>query len=311
MKSLLPALLCLFTLTACRRESLPGPPKAVAVRADGAIALHLMSFNIRYENGDDRGSRSWRERLAGAVKMIRREAPDVIGVQEALHGQAADLWVSLPGYTFFGIGRDDGLRAGEYSGIFYRNDRFRPDAGDQGTFWLSDTPETPGSHTWGNEIPRVATWMRLTDLASDRGFYVFDTHFDHRSQESRERAALLIAKRIDARAHPDEPVILLGDLNSFENNASVLFLTGRQVEIAGEKRAWRTPLLDAYQSLHPREKDRRTAHFWRTGIDPAFKLDYIFVSPGARIESADIVRGDKPPVSDHYPVTARILFPPP
>lgn len=241
--------------------------------------------------------------------MIRREAPDVIGVQEALHGQAADLRASLPGYGFFGIGRDDGLRAGEYSGIFYRNDRFRPDAVDQGMFWLSDMPETPGSRTWGNEIPRVATWLRLTDLATDRGFYVFDTHFDHRSQESRERAALLIAKRIDTRAHPDEPVILLGDLNSFENNASVLYLSGRRVEIAGEKRAWNTPLLDAYQALHPLEKDRRSAHFWRSGIDLSFKLDYIFVSPGARIESAEIVRGDQPSVSDHYPVTARVLFP--
>lgn len=304
-----PAVAFLLAVAVCQCRPKPQPPNTVAVRADGAIALSLMSFNIRYENSDDRGSRSWHERLAGAVKMIRREAPDVIGVQEALHGQAADLWASLPGYAFFGIGRDDGLRAGEYSGIFYRNDRFRPDAADQGTFWLSATPETPGSRTWGNEIPRVATWLRLTDLATGRGFYMFDTHFDHRSQESRERAALLIAKRIDARAHPDDPVILLGDLNSFENNASVRYLTGRQVGIAGEKRAWKTPLTDAYQTLHPRVKDRRTAHFWRTGIDPAFKLDYIFVSPGARIESAEIVRGDKPPVSDHYPITARVLFP--
>ncbi|MES2658691.1 MAG: endonuclease/exonuclease/phosphatase family protein [Verrucomicrobiota bacterium] len=299
----------LVSLAGCQKSRALAPPKAVAVREDGVIALNLMSFNIRYENPEDLDSRSWRQRLSGAVRMIRRERPDVIGVQEALHGQAADLWASLPDYEFIGIGRDDGLRAGEYSGIFYRKDRFRADSNDQGTFWLSDTPSMPGSHTWGNEIPRVAAWIRLVDLATMRGFYVFNTHWDHRNQPSRERAALLIAQRIDGRKHADEPVALIGDFNSLESNPGIVYLTGAPGSVAGSPQSWDKGLIDVYQSLHPGEKSRRTLHFWSDSREGNVKVDHILVSRGAKIEAAEIISTDKPAVSDHFPVTARVLFP--
>lgn len=305
---LLPVLM-LGGLTNCQRSGASNPPKVVAVREDGALELNLMSFNIRYENSGDSAARAWPERLSGAVKMIRRQNPDVIGVQEALHGQAADLWASLPDYGFYGIGRDDGQRSGEYSGIFYRRDRFRPDLQQSGTFWLSDTPEQPGSASWGNEIPRVVAWLRLVDLATGRGFYIFNTHWDHRNQPSRERAAALIAQRIDSRANPDEPVALIGDFNSVEGNPGLIYLRGTRVTVAGEERDWPNGLVDTYQSLHPAEKNRRTLHLWRNSREGMAKIDHIFVSRGAKILEAEIISSDVPMVSDHFPVTARIIFP--
>ena len=304
--------LCLLPLLACsgcRRERVVEPPKAVAVREDGALELRLMSFNVRYETPEDVGGRSWRERIPGAVRMIRRLEPDCIGVQEAQHGQVADLRASLPDYEFSGVGRDDGKRDGEYSGIFYRKSRFQPDPADSGTFWLSDTPEVPGSRNWGNEIPRVAAWLRLTDLATGRGFYVFNTHWDHKNQPSRERAALLTASRIDARRRADEPVALIGDFNSNEGNPGILYLTGNRVKVAGAERLWPNGLLDTYQTLHSAEKNRRTLHFWMGNRDGALKVDHILVSRGARIRESAIVTEDQPMVSDHFPVTARVVFP--
>lgn len=304
--------LCLISMllgSGCRNERVTGPPKAVAVREDGEVELRLMSFNVRYESPDDRDSRSWRERVSGAVRMIRRLEPDCIGVQEAEHGQAADLWASLPDYEFFGVGRDDGLRDGEYSGIFYRKDRFRADPDDCGTFWLSDTPETPGSRTWGNEIPRVAAWIRLLDLATGRGFYLYNTHWDHRNQASRERAAVLMAARIDSRKHADEPVALIGDFNSIESNPGLLYLTGKRARVAEAERVWEGGLLDTYQALHSQEKNRRTLHFWSGSREGNVKVDHILVSRSAKIEESGIVSGDEPMVSDHFPVTARIAFP--
>ena len=108
---------CLTVLPNCQRSRAVEQPKAVPVRADGALELRLMSFNVRYETPEDLGGRSWWQRIPGATRMIRRLQPDCIGVQEALHGQVADLWASLPDYEFFGVGRDDGQRDGEYSGI--------------------------------------------------------------------------------------------------------------------------------------------------------------------------------------------------
>lgn len=292
---------CLILLAAnpaaCRRARALGPPKAVPVAADGRLELQLMSFNVRYENPEDAGSRAWRQRVIGVVRMICEEAPDVIGVQEAMHGQAADLWASLPDYEFFGAGRDDGRRSGEYAGIFFRRDRFEPDYSDSGTFWLSDTPEKPGSKTWGNGIPRATTWLRLVDRSTQRGFYVFNTHWDHKHQGSRERSAALLAERIAGRRFPDQPVILSGDLNSMEKNPGVAGLAGE------------TRLIDTFQALHPQEPARTTLHFWRGTRAGSLKVDYIFASKGAEVLSAEIRDHDVPMVSDHFPVTARVVFP--
>lgn len=302
-------ILLVAALAGCRKSRETGPPRAVPVAQDGRLELRLMSFNVRYENPEDPGSRAWRQRVIGSVRMIREEAPDVVGVQEALHGQAADLWASLPDYDFHGVGRDDGQRRGEYSGIFYRRDRFEADPSDRGTFWLSDTPETPGSKTWGNEIPRIASWLRLVDRASGRGFYVFNTHWDHRNQPSRERAALLLARRIESRRQPGLPVVLLGDFNAVETNPGVAYLSGRRVTLAGREEAWQHPLTDTFRTLHPAEAARTTLHFWKGTREGTLKVDHILVSEGARVLAADIRDKDEPMVSDHFPVTARVVFP--
>ena len=302
-------LLGMLVSTSCRKPRIIGPPKAIPVRLDGALELSLMSFNVRYETPEDRGLHAWRERIAGATRMIRRQSPDCIGVQEALHGQVADLWASLPDYEFFGVGRDDGGTEGEYSGIFYRRDRFRLDPAEGGTFWLSDTPEKSGSMTWGNEIPRVVVWIRLIDLATGRGFYVFNTHWDHRNQRSRELASLLIAERIDTRNHPTEPVAMIGDFNSNEANPGLIYLLGKRIQIAGIERGWANGLLDTYQALHGDEPNRRTLHFWKGNREGVAKVDHILVSRGAEIIDSAIISEDLPVVSDHFPVTARVRFP--
>lgn len=302
-------IVCLaLSAAACRRSRALGPPKAVPIVADGRMELKLMTFNIRYENGDDRDSRSWAKRVVGAVRMIREEAPDLFGVQEALHGQAADLWASLPDYEFFGAGRDDGKREGEYSGIFYHRDRFEADPTDHGTFWLSDTPEKPGSKTWGNTIPRIAAWIKLTDRSTGRGFYIFNTHWDHRDQGSREKAARMIARRIDERKSPELPVMLLGDFNAAENNPGVSYLTGKPVTLAGQAAVWQNGLLDTFQVLHPGAMDRTTLHFWSASKSGARKVDHILVTKGAEVLSAGIRDRENPVVSDHFPVTAKVAF---
>lgn len=286
-------------LAACREEA---PPKAVAVRTDGVLDLRLTSFNVRYEGDQDRGWKSWPNRLDRVVSAIHEMNPDILGVQEALHGQAADLWASLPDYDFHGVGRDDGQRDGEYAGIFWKRGRFEP--GERGTFWLSDFPDTPGSRTWGNEVVRCASWIHLTDRPTGRRLLVLNTHWDHRNQPSRVKSAHLIAKRVDALAGPDEKVVLLGDMNATEGNPAVDYLTGR-----GEN-PWPHALADPFATLHPEMKDRRTLHFWSARRDGWAKVDHILVSKGADFLDAGIFRAEKEvdQPSDHFPVWAHVQF---
>ncbi|WAC20026.1 endonuclease/exonuclease/phosphatase family protein [Luteolibacter sp. SL250] len=300
--------MALILCGSCRRREAAQVPKAVPVREDGKIEILAATFNIRNENARDPGERAWLRRVANAVRLIRRIQPDVMGMQELTHGQAADLRASLPDYEFFGVGRENGRTQGEYAGIFYRQDRFSRDRAEGGTYWLSGTPEKPGSATWGNTLPRIATWTRLVDLATGRGVYVVNTHFDHQHQGSREQAAVFIASRIDGRRHPEEPVILLGDFNAVETNPAIYYLRGVSANLAGSRKQWKGGMTDTFRMLHPSGTSPKTLHLWGRK-DAGWKVDHIFVSKGAQVTEAGAVLEPPPYSSDHFPVIARVVFP--
>lgn len=294
----------LIVTTGCRKSRHPETPKAIPVAHDMALELKVLTMNLRYENHEDPEPLAWANRIVSIVRMIRKEQPDFITTQEGLHGQVADLRASLPDYDFIGVGRDDGDRHGEYAGIWFRKDRFESDPDDRGNFWLSDTPELAGSKSWGNEITRITTWTRLIERTSQRGFYLYNTHWDHRNQASREHAARLIASRIDRRKHGDEAVILAGDFNSRETNPAIQYLTGHTAAPH-----WKNSMIDTFDRLHPDDPNRTTLHFWSGNAAGRLKVDHIFVSKGVQVQSAAILKQTKPMLSDHFPVTARVLIP--
>src|SRR5690606_17079954 len=182
--------------------------------------LHVMSFNIRYGSADD-GPNHWDLRKDFLASVVAEVSPDVIGLQEALHHQIEFLLGRLPEYAMLGVGRDDGKRAGEYTAILYRRDRLTVE--DSGTFWFSDTPEVPGSTSWGNTITRICTWARFTTQAG-APVYVYNLHLDHRSQPSREKSVALLRQRIEART-PKAPFIVTGDFNAGESNPVIAAMT--------------------------------------------------------------------------------------
>lgn len=296
----------LWLLSGCEREK--RVPKAVAVSEDGAMEVKAMTFNIRYENGEDKGRRSWGGRVVGIVKMLRTEQPDFLGIQEGLHGQVADLRASLMEYGFVGTGRSDGQREGEYSGIFYQRDRFAVDGEKSGMIWLSDTPEKPGSMTWGNGIPRVATWARLLDRASGQGIWVVNMHLDHRNQPSREKGVRLMMEKLVAMNRDGDPVVWMGDFNAVEGNPAVSFLAGKRSSIPAVKGF--DGMVETYDALNAGVKERGTLHFWMSDPNRQWKVDHIFISKGGEVLRSGVLRGGEPYLSDHFPVTARIRFPP-
>jgi endonuclease/exonuclease/phosphatase family metal-dependent hydrolase len=267
--------------------------------------LLVMSFNIRYGSADD-GPDSWDRRKDLAIDVLRRHHPDVVGLQEALRGQLDDIEAALPEYGEIGVGRDDGRTQGEYSAILYRKDRL--DVNESGTFWLSDTPETPGSITWRNACPRLCTWARFVPQPPGTAFYMFNTHLDHVSQLSREKAVVLIAERIQKRRHPD-PFVVTGDLNAAEDNPAVQYLKGKgELDVAWNGLSQNPlPLVDTFRVLHSDDAEVGTFHSFK-GTTSNPKIDYIFARPGTKVLQAAIVRdrqGDRYP-SDHFPVLAEL-----
>ena len=157
-----------------------------------------MSFNIRYGTAND-GENRWANRRDMLFALLRTENPDLIGLQEALRFQIDEILAAVPGYAVVGVGRDDGKAAGEMSAILFRTARFHVAA--SGTFWFSDTPEIPGSKTWGNRITRIASWARFVDRDGS-AFTHYNLHLDHESQPSREKSTALLLQRITARPIP-------------------------------------------------------------------------------------------------------------
>ena len=175
----------------------------VLAQVVSSAALRVMSFNIRYGTAND-GEDHWDKRKDFLVDVVRSEAPDVMGVQEALYPQLAYILKALPEYAMVGVGRDDGVRAGEYTAILYRTAKLSVSRSE--TFWFSDTPERVASKHWGNTITRICTWAQFA-TPEGQPVYVYNVHLDHQSQPSREKSATLLRARVDARdtfrvAHP-------------------------------------------------------------------------------------------------------------
>lgn len=251
--------------------------------------LRVMSVNIRYGTAND-GDNHWDKRKDFLVDVLREQAPDVIGVQEALFPQLEFILQALPGYAMVGVGRDDGVRAGEFACILYRSDALTVTR--SGTFWFSDTPERVASTSWGNRITRICTWAECTE-ADGRRFAIYNVHLDHESQPSRERSVALLRARVAAQ-HANMPVVVTGDFNAGESNPAVLAMT--------DGGAFR----DTFRVLHPDAAPVGTFTAFVPGQVTGDKIDYVFASPHWDVLEADIVRtmrdGRYP--SDHFPVTA-------
>ncbi|MBN1507057.1 MAG: endonuclease/exonuclease/phosphatase family protein [Sedimentisphaerales bacterium] len=270
--------------------------------------LLVMTFNIRYGTADDKEN-SWDNRKGLVFDVLRRNDPDVVGLQEALRSQLDDIRAALPRYGEIGVGRDDGKTAGEYSAILYKKERFT--VTESGTFWLSDTPQACGSITWGNNCTRVCTWGRFVPKQAGRSFYLFNTHLDHVSQYSRERSAILLTTRIHDRAQKD-PFVVTGDFNTGEDNPVVRYLKGEQeLHIVGAGQSKNPiPLIDTFRVLHAGASEVGTFHTFK-GVRTNAKIDYIFAEPGTKVLQAEILYDNKDNryPSDHFPVKAAIRFP--
>ncbi|UCG56985.1 MAG: endonuclease/exonuclease/phosphatase family protein [Phycisphaerales bacterium] len=278
--------------------------------APAGLEVRVMSFNIRYGTASD-GENRWQNRREIVCDLLRSAECDVVGLQEALAFQIDRIGKVLPKYGQVGVGRDDGRTKGEYCPILYRQDRFMLD--ESGTFWLSDTPDVPGSSHWGNACVRICTWVRLVEKKSGSACYIFNIHLDHVSQPSREKSVALLAKRIRDRRCPD-PFVVMGDFNAGEQNPAVMYLKGRTKLDHVAEGLSRSPvtMVDTFRVLHPEAADVGTFNGFK-GDRTGEKIDYVLAPPEVTVLEAKIVRDDSDGryPSDHFPVVALLRMPRP
>ena len=255
--------------------------------------VELITYNIRLNTPVD-GIHSWPNRKENVAALFRFHRADIFCVQEALPDQVDDLAAAFPDFSYEGVGRDDGIREGEFSAVFY--DRGRFDKKEGGTFWLSETPGQC-SFGWDAACRRICTWLKLKEKNTGKILFIFNTHFDHVGVEARKNSASLILQKIGKISGNKGPVVLCGDLN--------LPPDSEPITLIGEK------LNDAFiVSEKPPYGSEATFHGFTYDDPPQDRIDYVFVSDDVSVLRYGALTDsrDRTFFSDHLPVLATLTF---
>lgn len=214
----------------------------------------------------------------------------------------------LPSYDYVGTGRDDGKQGGEYTPIFYNKDKFNQIEHSQ--FWLSETPDVPGSIGWDAAITRIVTWAKFEYKTSGKTFYFFNTHFDHRGVQAREMSPHLLSDKIIEIAS-DFPVIVTGDFNIRKNHATLgedlYYNLIEELEsnnyLISSQFISKTPVTTAGATSNGFRQE------WTVG-EIGDAIDYIFVNNffSVKLYRVDRIMDGEIFISDHWPVVSIVNF---
>lgn len=271
---------------------------ACATSREPAPQMRALTYNIRLDTDAD-GENAWPHRREAVSTLLRFHSPDIIGLQEVKAHQLDQLRSDLPEFEFFGVGRDDGAEAGEFSPIGISREQLA--AEEWGTFWLSETPEKP-STGFDAAYPRIVTWARLKDRRSGAPILALNTHWDHVGRQARIESARLIRDFIRANRRKCETVVLVGDLNATpEEEAFNTLVDGGDAILSDARRASTPPPFGPPGTFNGFDIMRAEAA----------PIDHLFVSRGVRVLRHGVITqhesGRLP--SDHYPVLADIVIP--
>ncbi|WP_310599354.1 endonuclease/exonuclease/phosphatase family protein [Desulfobulbus sp.] len=253
--------------------------------------IRVMSFNIRYGLAPD-GENHWHHRKHLALARIRAFGPDLLGLQECRDDeQAAFVRQGLPDLHFYGVHRQGpGDTALEMAPLLFRPAAFT--LLDSGCFWLSETPEVPGSMSWDSAYARTVSWARLACRTTGRELTYVNTHLDY-EPEAVVNHARCLRHWLD-RIESGMPLIVTGDFNADKDSEPYRLLTGDH------------GLNDAFRLAHPPPgQDEVTYHAYGQEEERT-SIDWILISDHFRVMEAQIDRSREGRLfpSDHYPVTA-------
>ena len=177
----------------------------------------VISYNIRYDNKWDEKN-SWTTRKKSIIRIFEKYSPSFIGTQEGLLHQIQYIDSALTKYDYIGVGREDGMKKGEFCAIYYKSDTYK--VIKSSTFWLSDTPENV-SIGWDAALERICTYGLFEHKTDNKQIWVFNTHFDHMGEIARGKSSELILEKIDDLNSFSGSIILMGDFNSVPNSMPI------------------------------------------------------------------------------------------
>lgn len=230
--------------------------KDITLNNNDSDEITVMSCNVRCFSPTDFFKKSWFYRAKLIANSIDEVQPDIIGFQEVTWLHYGYLKNVMPGYASTITYRDDFILS-EGCPIFYRTDKF--EMIDQGSFWLSETPEVM-SKDWGSACYRVCTYTILKQKVTNKSFVVFNTHLDHVSDEARIKGINVVLDKI--AQFDNLPALLMGDFNATPSSQTLAAVA---------------PHFDDAQVVAPVTDDSCTYQAWGEKLD-SVRIDYIVAS---------------------------------
>lgn len=267
-------------------------------RKTNVTNVRWCSFNVRVNAKIDveRGA-SWETRRDRVCQWVKDNHVDVVGFQEVQTSMLPDIIERLPEYAYVAQGRLNKEKGDEMVPVFYRKDKY--ELIDSGTFWLSETPDSKGSKGWDAVVPRIATWVKLKDVATGKVFLALSTHFDHKGKQARVESGKLLAAMMPKIAGK-APAMLAGDFNMSDTSPGYAAIVGNPYVIrdAYFMSPHHTGVRYTYQAFSSLPDDK-----------PKPRGDFIFVSKQIQV-TATHFEPDIPtlPLSDHNPIWADLMF---
>ncbi len=259
--------------------------------------IKFMTFNIRLDTKDD-GINQWPYRKERCAELVKYHQVDILGMQEAFIHQIKDMENQLPGYKWFGRGRDDGKEAGEFSPLLYNTKKFK--LIEQATFWLSDSCDKVG-FGWDAACRRVVTWGKFQEIKSKKVFFVFNTHFDHLGKIARRESSKLVLKKIQ-EIGKNYPCILMGDFNATPDDEPIQLLVAdnNPQKVIDAEKISKNGHYGPYSSFNGFKEEQKGKH-----------IDYIFVKNGPKVlqHATHSETWNNLYPSDHFPVSSLIQLP--
>ena len=269
-----------------------------ASAAEAGAPLSVMTYNIRIDVPSD--NPPWPARRVPLIAQIAFFRPDILGIQEAKTPTLAELADGLQGYDHYGVGRDDGVQAGEYAAIFYRPDRFERISAQ--TKWCAPDPDVP-MKGWDAVHKRVISRVVLKDRLSGHYLDVRNTHFDNQGEIARENCARLMGSLPVAEVKGHKALlIIMGDFNADPNSTPYRLL------MKGNALALQDARLVSPVVFGP-EGTGNGFDLIRPDVP---RIDYVFTGPGPAVERYGVLNNsiDGKPISDHFPVLVHMILPP-
>lgn len=291
----------MLAMSACDKapDAKNGAPAAgkAADKAPAPIEMRACSFNLRGTMKKDTGERSWEHRKKIVANFFKKYDIDICGAQESNTKQFDAFNALMPEYGYFGESSMGDWRV--INLILYKKSKY--ELLEHKTLWLAETPEVK-TKILDSAEPRTVNYGKFLDKKTNRVFYVFSTHLDHRGRMAKPAQAKFLMKFVSEISN-GAPFFLVGDFNSGDGSRVIRFIKGLEGIIDARDVSKAEPI------NMPHTHHGFKGHSEKGGKD-AKRIDFMFLPKGTVVKNYEVsdYKEDGAYPSDHYPIFCDIVL---